>query len=343
MGVMLPFEHVLLDAGADIEPPVEAYARHIFFSPIDAQALSHVRYYGYANQETLRIGSIETMTEEILHFKEWGGGTIVDCTSVRLGRDPSGLARLARRTGIDLVMSTSCESAVAPGGEVEDCTEVLVATMVNEITNGDRGHGIRAGLIVYDEARMVGARLQDAGTTLRACVAAHKMTGAPLLVRPTLDEDRIRQTIDALAELDVAPERVTIGRAGGRTREELKLAAEAGFLLSFDSFGSFGALDRAQARVPSGNPVQRAVTADDEGDPGLKVILELIGDGYEGQVLLSHGIGRGDRLAMHGGHGYFYVLACVVPALKANGIRSETVDRLISQNPQKALSFYGRQ
>ena len=332
LGVLLPFEHLLSDVGATINPPVEANAREVFFSPIDEQVLSHVRYYGFANQDILRIGSVETMINELLLFRQWGGCTIVDCTSAPLGRDPVGLARLARGTGINIVMSTSHESTIALAGDNDD----PVTTMVGEILEGDRSSGIRAGVIIYDESALLAAQCEDIATALGACVAVHKMTGAPLMVRPSRDQDGVRRTVDQLAELDVAPEHVIFGRVGGRSLEELSPVAQAGFLLSFDSFGGFG--HRTNGGL-SGRVYPVAATADNDEDPGLQEILQLISDGFDGQILLSHGIGRGDRLVRHGGHGYFYVLAAVIPSLRANGVSTETLDRLISTNPQKALTF----
>ena len=340
LGVVLPYEHLLSDTSAYISPPVEASAREIYFSPINDQVLSYVRYYGLTNQNVLRMGSIETVVNELLLFKQWGGGTIVDSTSAYMGRDPVGLARLSRAADIKIIMSTSCESAIRDEGD--DGTiryEDLVATMVAEIQQGARGHGTRAGLIIFDESHPYSVTHGDEMTPLRACVAAHKVTGAPLMVRPTRDENKVRWVVDQLAELDVAAEHLIFGRMGGRTSEELRLAAEAGFLLSFDSFGSFGAAEPGTTMGPYQQQTQMAVNATGDGNPGFEAILELISDGYEGQILLSQGIGSGDRLVRYGGHGYFYVSACVVPSLRAHGVPSETLNRLISENPQKALAF----
>ena len=340
LGVVLPYEHLLSDTSAYISPPVEASAREIYFSPINDQVLSYVRYYGLTNQNVLRMGSIETMVDELLLFKQWGGGAIVDSTSAYMGRDPVGLARISRAADIKIIMSTSCESAI-PNGRYDGTIryEDLVATMVAEIQQGVRGHGTRAGLIIFDESYPYAVMHGHEMTPLRACVAAHKVTGAPLMVRPTRDENKVRWVVDQLAELDVAAEHLIFGRMGGRTREEVRLAAEAGFLLSFDSFGSFGAAGPSTITRPYEQQLQMAVNATGDGNPGFEAILELINDGCEGQILLSQGIGSGDRLVRYGGHGYFYVSACVVPSLRANGVPSETLNRLASENPQKALAF----
>ncbi len=338
LGVVLPFEHLLSDAGAGIDPPVEASAREIYFSPICEEVLSNVRYYGGINQSILRLGNIDTMVDELSLFKQWGGGTVVDCSSTPLGRDPTGLAQLARRTGINIVMSTSYKSVISTDQNDAGSREDLVLSkMVDEIREGVPGHGVRAGLINFDEAHLLATQQEDAASALRASVVAHGVSGAPLMVRPARAADRMRHTIDSLAELDVSPGRVIIGRAGGRSIEELRRAAKDGFLLAFDSFGALGALANGG---PAAEAVRRDWMADADVEPGLEIILELIEGGFEQQVLLSHGIGRGDRLAAHGGHGYFYVNARVVPALKSRGVPDETLQRLVSGNPQKALSFH---
>ena len=338
LGVVLPFEHLLSDAGAAIDPPIEASARELYFSAICEEVLSNVRYYGGINQGILRLGNVAKMVDELNLLKQWGGGTVVDCTTAPLGRDPTGLAQLARRTEINIVMSTSYESVTwsneKDAGNRED---QALSKMVDEIREGVPGHGIRAGLINLDEARLLTTQPEDSAAALRASVVAHSVSGAPLMVRPARAPDSMLQAIDSLAELDISPGRVIIGRAGGRSIGELKRAAKDGFLLAFDSFGALGELANSG---PCAEAVRRDWMADDDGEPGLETILELIEDGFERQVLLSHGIGRGDRLAAHGGHGYFYVSARVIPALKSYGVPDDTLQRLVSDNPQKALSFH---
>ena len=46
------------------------------------------------------------MKDEILIFKGAGGDTIVDCTSIGLGRDVEALRKLSRYTGVNIIASS---------------------------------------------------------------------------------------------------------------------------------------------------------------------------------------------------------------------------------------------
>ena len=48
----------------------------------------------------------DVMARELERFRDAGGGTIIDPTCIGLKRKPEGMRRLARRTGLNLVMGT---------------------------------------------------------------------------------------------------------------------------------------------------------------------------------------------------------------------------------------------
>ena len=61
--------------------------------------LREYRGNGLLNDEALAI-------EEVGRVPRAGGGTIVDCTSEGLGRDPSALLRVSEATGLNIVMGS---------------------------------------------------------------------------------------------------------------------------------------------------------------------------------------------------------------------------------------------
>ena len=56
-------------------------------------------------------------------YKQFGGGTLVDATSIGLGRDPVGLARISRQTGVNIVMGASYYVALSHNSEMNDMTD----------------------------------------------------------------------------------------------------------------------------------------------------------------------------------------------------------------------------
>jgi phosphotriesterase-related protein len=62
-----------------------------------------VRYHWASNLDNRKLLDETTAIAEALHFKQLGGRTIVDVSNIGLARDPAGLARIARATGLHIV------------------------------------------------------------------------------------------------------------------------------------------------------------------------------------------------------------------------------------------------
>src|SRR5262249_6766871 len=65
-----------------------------------------IRRYQRHHRGNLVLDDVELAIEELADYKRLGGGTIVDATSVGIGRDPDGLAAIARGTGLHVVMGS---------------------------------------------------------------------------------------------------------------------------------------------------------------------------------------------------------------------------------------------
>jgi phosphotriesterase-related protein len=57
----------------------------------------------FLNRDNCGLLDTKAAIEELNHFVEYGGKTIVDPTNLGIGRDPSALQRISRRTGINIV------------------------------------------------------------------------------------------------------------------------------------------------------------------------------------------------------------------------------------------------
>ncbi len=54
----------------------------------------------------LLLDDEDKAAEELERFRAAGGGALVECTPVELGRDPDGMRRLSQRTGVSIVATT---------------------------------------------------------------------------------------------------------------------------------------------------------------------------------------------------------------------------------------------
>src|SRR4029450_1416214 len=100
------------------------------------------------NLDNLRLLDEDVARDEALLFKHAGGQTMVDPTNGGLSRDPEGRARIARATGLHIVMGAGyyVQAAHPPalaGRGIDDITREIVS----DITVGVGAAGERAGLM----------------------------------------------------------------------------------------------------------------------------------------------------------------------------------------------------
>jgi predicted metal-dependent phosphotriesterase family hydrolase len=74
----------------------------------------------------------------------------------------------------------------------------------------------------------------------------------------------------------------------------------------------------------------------------MSMIKELLAAGYGDYILLSHDAGWYQPGQPNGGSQkpYTYLLGTSVPKLRNSGIDEPTVQRLIGENPKRALAFW---
>ena len=80
-------------------------------------------------------------------FRRAGGRSIVDVTTVGIGRDAEALADIARATGLHVVMGAGFYTAPSHADALATRSEESIARQVVELQVGVDGTGIQAGLI----------------------------------------------------------------------------------------------------------------------------------------------------------------------------------------------------
>src|SRR2546425_7000953 len=148
IGVTLPHEHLLIDFTVMFAEPTAASDRGRAWSPLSLDNLGWVRQHFNANLDNLRLTDEQVARDEILLFKNAGGRTVVDPTPRSLARDPLALARLARATGLNIVMGAGYYVAAAHPPDMGARTEDAIAReIVADLTVGVDGTGVCAGFI----------------------------------------------------------------------------------------------------------------------------------------------------------------------------------------------------
>ena len=328
LGPTMTHEHLLIDFLCMFDTPPEATERARAYEPITLRNLGWVRYNWLSNRDNLMLLDEETAIEEALLYKRVGGGTIVDTTTIGIGRDPLALSRIARATGLNIVMGAGYYVDAAQPEGMNELTESDVAEqIVAEITSGVGHTGVKAGII--GEIGCTWPLAPNERKVLRAAARAQRETGAAILIHPGRDQTAPREILDALAEAGADLERTIMGHLD-RTVSDVDVLldlARSGCYLEYDLFGNESSFyPLSDLAMPS--DAQR-----------LDFIQRLIAEGYRDRVVIAHDICTKHRLVRYGGHGYGHILENIVPRMRRRGFTDEDVHAITVGNPARVLAF----
>ena len=277
---------------------------------------------------------IPTIIAEVGLYKEFGGSALVDATNIGVssGRDPVGLTRISRATGVHVIMGSSkllC-GGDAPGGcdMDERSEESLTDQIAGDVLRGVGNTGIRSGIM--GEVGCSWPLHPNERKVLRATARAQRLTGAPILIHPGRDQSSPAEIMEILQESGADPKRVIVGHLE-RTifdKKLLKELAETGCFLEYDFFGEETSFFPAAPHIDILNDAQR-----------LSIMAWLISEGHGHQLLVSHDLNQKKQLVKNGGQGYCYFLEYMVPRMRIKGFEEEDIRRIVVDNPRRALTF----
>ena len=339
LGITLTHEHLLFDSsyketklpiGYTSQIPTEASLRDLYYKPVSFETLGWIRHHGIHNIDNGKLLDINTAIEEVDLFKQYGGGTLVDVTSIGIARDPIGLARISRHTGVNIVMGASFYVDEAHPVNMDEISEdEIFEKIVEDITEGVDGTGIKSGII--GEVGCSWPLTDNELKVLRASGRAQLATGAPLLIHPGRHETSPFEIIDILKEVGTDLTRTVMGHVD-RTiskREDFERLAETGCYVEWDLFGTEQSYYIAN---PNGIDMPNDATRMDQ-------IGWLLEGGYEDKIVIAHDICSKQRLIKYGGHGYFYIISHIVPRMRSRGFSDDTIDKILIDNPKSILAF----
>jgi len=332
LGIVLPHEHLLIDMSlfpryTIPEIPEHASDRNHYYEPVSLENLWWVRYH-WNNLDNWRLLDTETAVREALLYKREGGRTIVDATIVGIGRNPSGLVQIARKTGLNIIMGTGyyVDGTYPPNMDTRTEDE-LAGEMVREITVGINGTDVRAGII--GELGNSWPWTSNEQKVVRAAARAQRIAGASVTIHPARHERSPFAIIETMTEAGADINRVImchIDRTLLRTKQQLQLA-KTGCYMEFDMFGVESSYyPYAPIDIPS--DAQK-----------IDHIINLINEGHLKKILVSHDVCKKIQLTKYGGYGYGHILRNVVPIMRRKGISEDQISTILVENPARLLTF----
>ncbi len=329
IGIALPHEHLLIDFKVMFAEPATAGDKVRALEPVSLTNLGWVRQNFNANLDNLRLLDEQVAQDEILLFKHAGGRTVVDPTPTTIGRNPPALARIARATGLNVVMGAGYYvDASHPADMDRRSVDDLAREMIADITSGVGDTGVRAGLI--GEIGTTSPWTENERKVLRAAIITQRETGAPLMIHPGRHPDMPMQLAEFVRK-EGGDLRRTIMCHICRTVSDVRAVidlAQTGIWLEYDLFG-------LENSFYPYNP-----SFDMPNDGGrMAHVLALMAAGHRDQILMSHDIAYKTSLVKYGGYGYHHLLVNVVPRLRAKGVDDPGLTRLLVENPARAFAF----
>lgn len=281
-------------------------------------------------------------TAEARRLRDSGFASVVDATPIGLGRNPEALARLAARSGLTVVATTGRHRDAHYRDQASFLSwsaDALAALFISDLTVGmpvhdmsalgtpgesatDRevatfeGSAVRAGVV---KAGIDYWRISPAErTALEAIGAAHRATGAPVMVH-TEYCSAVDLCLDLLGDEGVSADRVVIAHADRTPDAGLhRDIAQRGAYLGYDGPGRY-------REWPD--------------EVLIRAIGELVDAGVGDRILLGADVARASRYVEYGGvPGLEYLGRRFVPRLEAH-IGDAAVQRILVDNPMAWLTW----
>jgi len=281
--------------------------------------------------------AVDTAERALGGLPAQGVGAIVDLTGrsgVDAGSNLAPLREIAARTGLAVVAGVGLYKEPYPewvaAAGVDDVADRLVA-MATEAGAGIFGEiGTSLDVVTAAEEKV-----------LRGAVRAHRRTGLAISTHCTLGTMATEQ-VAIMASEGADLRRVVVGHLDLSPRlPYLEAVLATGVNVAFDTFGKqwFDYQVPDSADQGDGEFVKWAHHRPDTDR--IAAFAALVARGYAGQLVLSCDISGREaylNLDTHGRHGYGYLPAVVLPALRAAGVGEDALRQVLVDNPARILT-----
>ncbi|KAL4236367.1 hypothetical protein ACF0H5_004753 [Mactra antiquata] len=328
-GAVLAHEHLTCNATALMVPGPAVEFPELGIEPVRTDIGWWVTHNPYSSYDNVKLyEEHQAVLDELKFFKKNGGGTIVENTTNGIAPNPKMLANMSLNTGVNIVAGTGFYVASSRPETHGFSEENFANSMFKEITEGFGKSDIKAGVIGE-----IGCTwpLQDTEkTVLRATAQVECDTGCPVIIHPGRNPQAPFDIIRIYQEAGGHVDRVVMSHIDRTLHDtsELLEFAELGCYVEYDLFGletSYYQLWKEVDMPSDGVRIQR--------------IKELVDNGFEDKITVSHDIHTKHRLMKYGGHGYSHILLHVVPKMLERGLTQAQIDKILKMNPQTWLTF----
>jgi phosphotriesterase-related protein len=329
IGLTLTHEHLLIDLHVVFVAPGTEAGRRIAEQPVRLDNLGWIRVNWSSNRDNLVQTDVDLAVREATRYREAGGGTIVDATSIGIARNPRALAEISRRAGVHVVMGAGFYVGPAhPAGFSKRSEESIADEIIRDVTVGVDDTGVRSGIIGEIGCSWPWTEVEK--KSVAAAVAAQRATGAPLLIHPGRDEKAPIEIVRFIDREGADLGRTVMSHVDIRVYDRgiLRELAATGIYIEYDTFG-----------LESPYPPHAPNTFMPSDYQRIEQLMWLIEEGYLERIVLAHDNCSKHRLREFGGHGFDHIPTTIVGWMKRRGLTQAQIDTMLVENPRRVLTF----
>lgn len=270
-----------------------------------------------------RDGTIARAIHDLTEAYNEGLRTIIDVTTIDLGRDIRMLEQVSRETGVNIICATGVWRDI-PRVFWTASPDAIAPLFIREIEEGIEGTGIKASIIKV--ANDMGGVTNEGEIILRAAARAQKATGVPISTHTWAPERVGEQQVRIFEDEGVDLNRVYVGHSNDTT--------DLGYLTGLLEKGVWIGLDR--------NPGSRPELPNWEAR--TETTYKLIEAGFVDRIMLGHDWSvasipahREARAARDANNpdSYLFITRNVLPRLQELGASLEDINKIMVDNPRR--------
>ena len=275
-----------------------------------------------------RAGTIARGIADLKAAHAEGVRTIIDVTTIDLGRDIRMLEEVSRGSGVNIICATGTWRDI-PRVFWTATPDDIAPLYIREIQQGIEDTDIKAGVIKV--ANDMGGVTPEGEIILRAAARAHKATGVPISTHTWAPERVGEQQVAVFEDEGIDLNRVYVGHSNDTD--------DLDYLIGLLEKGVWIGLDRYPGRPEVLDWEARTQTA-----------YRLIEAGYAHRIMLGHDWSVALLIALREARkardeanpdGYLFITRRVLPRLSELGASDDDIYKVMIDNPRRF--FEGRQ
>lgn len=322
LGVCLSHEHVVNDVRSWWAPTTQKGVDPEWFrdETVSERILWELRNDPFGNLDNCHMDDLDLAIEELSRYRTLGGVSVLEATSVSIGRSLPALKKASEATGLTIIAGTGFYLDSSMPDEVKAMSaDAMLDALRKDFAEGESG--IRPGFIGE-----IGVSSDFTPAERRSLEAAARLqveTGVPIQVHLPGWFRLGHEVLDLVESHGVDPNVVVLchmGPSGSDQPYQQSLAARGAYI-QYDMVGMEVFYADQGVQCPS-------------DDDNARAIMALVDAGYSHRVLMSQDIFIKSLLRRYGGPGFGHILQYFVPRLLRHGATTEVIDQLMVANPR---------